>query len=129
MLIGHLSKTSVLQHVKNPNESSPNQNHPFDLPLIYNRACVQIFNRKNQVPIFSPYNITVLDSETAKFARIEVLVVLWMRMTTDKIANINNLLCIIAERQTNCQSACILCFDDINTIQIVSTLLQACGKA
>ena len=90
---------------------------------------MQIFNRENQVPILSPYNITVLDSESAKFARIEVLVVLRMRMATDEIANINNLLGIIAERQTNCQIACILCFDDINTIHIVSTLLQACGKA
>ena len=80
---------------------------------------MQIFNRKNQVPILSPYNITVLDGEAAKFAWIEILVVLRMRMATDKIANINNLLGIIAERKTNCQIACILCFDDINSIHIV----------
>ena len=53
---------------------------------------------------------------------LQVLVILWMRMAADKAANIYCLFRIIAECQTDCQVACILCFDNVNAVHIVSSL-------
>ena len=58
---------------------------------------MKLLNRENQVPVFTPDNIAILKSETIKLSRIKILVVLRMRMATDKITNINSLNRIIAE--------------------------------
>lgn len=58
-------------------------------------------NRENQVPIFTPDNIAIIKSEAVELSRVEILVILWMRMATDKITNVNSLNRIIAECQAN----------------------------
>ena len=62
---------------------------------------MKLLNRENQVPTFTPYNVAILKSEALKLSRVKVLVVLRMRMATDKITNVNSLNRIIAECQAN----------------------------
>ena len=75
---------------------------------------MQLLDRKKQVQVFAPNNITILNGKTAEFKGIQVFVVLWMWMLANKITNIHNLNSIIAEIEANVQSACILSSDDIN---------------
>ena len=62
---------------------------------------MKLLNGENQVPVFTPDNIAILKSEAVELSRIEILIVLRMRMATDKITNINSLNRIIAECQAN----------------------------
>ena len=69
---------------------------------LYYCPSVQLFDGKNQVPVFAPNNVPVLNGETVELARVEVFVVLRMRMATDEIANIHRLHGVVAERQADC---------------------------
>jgi len=62
---------------------------------------MKLLNGENQVPVFAPDNVAILKSEAVELSRIKILVVLRMRMATDKITNINSLNRIIAECQAN----------------------------
>ena len=62
---------------------------------------MKLLNGENQVPILTPDNVAILKSEAIELSRVEILIVLWMRMATDKITNINSLNRIIAECQAN----------------------------
>ena len=62
---------------------------------------MKLLNGENQVPVFAPYNVAILKSEAVELSRIKILIVLRMRMATDKITNINSLNRIIAECQAN----------------------------
>lgn len=69
--------------------------------LLSQFAGMKLLNGENQVPVFAPDNVAILKSEAVELSRIKVLVVLRMRMATDKITNINSLNRIIAECQAN----------------------------
>ena len=60
---------------------------------------MKLLNGEDQVPIFTPDNVAILKSEAVKLSRIKILVVLWMRMATDEVANVNSLNRIVAECQ------------------------------
>jgi hypothetical protein len=77
---------------------------------------VQLLDGKYQVPILTPNDITVFDSEAAEFAGIEVLIILRMRVATDKIAYIHSLRGIVAECQVDSQVACVLCFNNLKSL-------------
>ena len=62
---------------------------------------MKLLNGENQVPVFTPDNVAILKSEAVKLSRIKILIVLRMRMATDKITNVNSLNRIIAECQAN----------------------------
>ena len=62
---------------------------------------MKLLNGENQVPVFTPDNVTILNRKTVELARIEILVVLRMRVTANEITNINSLNRIIAECQAN----------------------------
>ncbi len=83
---------------------------------------MQLFDGKNQVPVFAPNNVPVLNGETVELARVEVFVVLRMGMATNEIANIHRLHSVVAERQANGQIACVFGFDHENLIHIVFSL-------
>ena len=69
--------------------------------LLSQFAGMKLLNGENQVPVFTPDNIAILKSEAVELSRIKILIVLRMRMATDKITNINSLNRIIAECQAN----------------------------
>ena len=69
--------------------------------LLSQFAGMKLLNGENQVPVFTPDNVAILKSEAVELSRIKILVVLRMRMATDKITNINSLNRIIAECQAN----------------------------
>lgn len=75
---------------------------------------MQLLDGKNQVPVFAPNNVTILNGKAAEFNGIQVFVVLRMWMRADKITNIHSLYSIVAEIEANVQIACILSFNDIN---------------
>lgn len=77
---------------------------------------MQLFNRENQVPVFSPDDVSIFDGESAEFASIKVFVVLRMRMTTYKLADINSLHSIVTERQADGQVADVLSLDDVKSL-------------
>lgn len=54
----------------------------------------------------------MLDGETIEFALVEILVVLWMGMTTDEVANIHRLYGVVIESQPHGEVACIVSLDD-----------------
>ena len=62
---------------------------------------MKLLNGENQVPVFTPDNVAILKSEAIELARVKILIVLRMRMATDKITNITSLNRIIAECQAN----------------------------
>ncbi len=62
---------------------------------------MKLLNGEDQVPVFPPDNVAILKSEAVKLSRIKILVVLWMRMATDEVANVNSLNRIVAECQAN----------------------------
>ena len=62
---------------------------------------MKLLYRENQIPTFTPYNVAILKRKAVKLSRIKILIVLRMRMATDKITNVNSLNRIIAECQAN----------------------------
>ena len=69
--------------------------------LLSQFAGMKLLNGENQVPVFTPDNVAILKSEAVELSRIKILIVLRMRMATDKITNVNSLNRIIAECQAN----------------------------
>ena len=74
---------------------------------------MELLDGKNQVPIFAPNNIAILNGKAAEFTGIQIFVVLWMWMRTDKIANIHSLNSIVTEVKADTQITCIFSFNDI----------------
>ena len=58
---------------------------------------MKLFDRENQVPIFTPYYISIFKSKAIKFSWVKILIVLRMWMTTNKITYIYGLYCIVTE--------------------------------
>lgn len=52
---------------------------------------MKLLNGENQVPVFTPDNVAILKRKAVKLSRIKILIVLRMRMATDKITNVNSL--------------------------------------
>lgn len=97
--------------------------HPVFCRLNFLQNCsgIQLFHRKNQVPVFTPNDIAVFQRKTAEFPRVEVFVVLWMWMATNEVANVHRLHGIVAESQADGQISCILGLSHINVLHIVSS--------
>ena len=49
-----------------------------------NCSFVELFYRKDQIPVLSPYNVSLFYGETLEFLRIQILVILRMWMGKDK---------------------------------------------
>ena len=81
---------------------------------------MELFNRENQVPVLSPYDVAVINSKTAELAWVKIFVVLGMRVTTDEVANIDCLGSIVVESQADTKIASILGLDDIQLSHIVT---------
>lgn len=45
-----------------------------------NCSFVELFYRKNQIPVLSPYNVSLLYGETLEILRIQILIILRMWM-------------------------------------------------
>lgn len=91
------------------------------ISYLYYCTCVQIFDRENKVPVLSPHDVAVLDSEAAELAWVKIFVVLRMGMTTYEITDIYCLLGVIVECQANAQVAHLLRIDDDDSIHILSS--------
>ena len=74
---------------------------------------MELFYWENQIPVFTPNNVAILEGKTIKLTRIKILVVLRVRVSTDKIANIYSLYRVVTERKTHTEISCIFCFCDI----------------
>ena len=75
---------------------------------------MKLFYGKNKIPILAPNHITVFDGKTLEFLWVKILVVLRMRVTANKIANINDRGAAIVEHQLYPQIAkiCSLNYED-----------------
>lgn len=82
--------------------------------LLLQRSCVQLFNREDEIPIFTPNYIAILDTKLTEMAWLKILVVLRMWMAADKTANVHNLCGVVTERQPNRRISEILSSDDNN---------------
>ena len=65
--------------------------------VLQDLSFVKLFDREYQIPVLSPYDIAVFDTETAEQLRIKVSVVLRMRVATDEVPNINSLNGVVVE--------------------------------
>ena len=65
--------------------------HPF----------VQLLDREYQIPIATPYNVATIQSELAELFRVEVFVVLRMRVPTDEITNIDSAISAVVKEQSH----------------------------
>ena len=74
---------------------------------------MKLFNGEYQVPVLAPYNITILYLELAEMLFVKIFVVLGMGMTTDKVADVYRLRCVVAEVECHRQSTCIQCVSNI----------------
>ena len=90
--------------------------------ISHNRPRVQLLHRENQVPVLAPDDVAVLDGEAAELAGVEVLIVLRMGMATDELADVHRLHGVVAERQTNCQIAHVLCLGDEKSLHVCFSL-------
>ena len=66
-------------------------------------SCMQVLNREHDVPVLTPYNVTVLYREAVEPTGVEVFVILRMRMATDVLTHIYRLRGAVAEPQENRQ--------------------------
>ena len=78
---------------------------------------------KNQIPILAPDNVSVLDSETAKFAWVKVFVVLRMRVSADELAYVHRLYSIVVERQADGKVALVFGLDDVKSFHVMFSSL------
>ena len=83
---------------------------------------MQLLYGENQVPVLSPYDVAVLDSEVAELAGIEVFVVLRVWMAADELANVHRLHGVVAERQADAEVARVLGLDDIKSLHTMFLL-------
>ena len=74
---------------------------------------MELFYWEDQIPVFPPNNVAILKGETIKLTRIKILVILRVRMSTDKLANIYSLYRIVTKRKAHTQISCIFCLYDI----------------
>jgi len=81
-----------------------------------------LFYWEYQVPVLTPDHIAIVNSETVEFTGVKIFVVLRMWMTADKISDINQLCCIVAECQINCQVSCIFSLYNIQFLDSSSSL-------
>ena len=84
---------------------------------------IQFFNGENQVPVFAPYHISIINDECSEQLWIKVLVVLGMRMPTNKPAYVNNALVPIVESQFQAQFTLLYCRYNIYTLHSYIFLL------
>ena len=73
---------------------------------------MQLLNREHQVPILAPNDIAVLNGEAAELARVQVLVVLRMRMTTYVVTDTHRAVGAVAENSRTFNPPipfCIIC--------------------
>ena len=89
--------------------------------LASQHPCMQLLKRENQIPILAPDDVAVLNGEAAELAGVEVLVVLWVGMAADELADVHCLHGVVAERQADSQVACV----PSENLQIVT---KKCGK-
>ena len=61
---------------------------------------MKLLYRENQIPTFTPYNVAILKRKAVKLSRVKILIVLRMRMATDKIIGFPFYL-------TMCQTLCV----------------------
>ena len=101
----------------------PHLAHRNIISFLYYRPRVQLFDRKNHVPVLAPDNVAVLDGEAAELAGVEVLVVLRVGMAADELADVHRLHGVVAERQADCQVARVLGLDDVKSLHALFLLL------
>lgn len=69
-----------------------------------------MLEREYQVPIFTPHNVPVYYLKLPKIPLLQVLIILWVGMSTYKVANVDTLSCIVAECDANRQFSYIFYF-------------------
>ena len=77
--------------------------------FLRNESRMELFYWEHQVPILTPDNVSIFDGETLEFPRVEILVVLRMRMEPDELPYIHGSLSIVAECQIDSQITGIGC--------------------
>ena len=77
---------------------------------------------ENHVPVLAPHDVAVVNGEAAELAWVEILVVLWMWVAADEVADVHCPHGVVAERQTDGQVAHVLCFGDEKPLHACSSL-------
>ena len=62
---------------------------------------IELLDGKYQVPVLSPDDVTVFYLELSELALVKILIVLWVWILADKIANIDHLQSVVAKRQAH----------------------------
>ena len=66
---------------------------------------MKLFDGKDQIPIFAPYDVAVVNGKLFEFLFFEVLVVLGVRMAMDKFSDVDTLNGVVVESHLHRQVA------------------------
>lgn len=72
-------------------------------------SAIELLDGEYQVPILPPNNVSVFYLKLSKLALVKVLIVLRVRILTNKITDIDHLRGIVAERQAHRKIADVCC--------------------
>ena len=86
-----------------------------DIILCYNPP-MKLFDGEHQIPILTPYYISIFNGETFEFTGIKIFIILRMWMLTNKVTHIHSLCGIVTECQKDSQISNIGCTCDIQSI-------------
>ena len=75
-------------------------------------SAIKLLDGEYQIPVLSPDDVPVFYLELSELALVKVLIVLRVRILTNKIADIDHLRGIVAERQAHRKIADICCIGD-----------------
>lgn len=78
--------------------------------FLFNHPFVQLLNGEYQVPVATPDDVSAVEGEGAELLRVEIFVVLRMRVPTDVVADIHGAVGAVAENQPHLQPAKVNCF-------------------
>ena len=78
--------------------------------LSSNHPLMQLLDGEYQVPVATPDDVSAVEGEGAELLRVEIFVVLWMRVPTDVVADIHRAVGAVAENQSYLQPAKVNCF-------------------
>ena len=89
-------------------------------------ACVELFNREYQIPVFPPDDVTVVNGELLELLLVQILVVLRVGMCFYEFTDIDALTALVVEYQFNGQVTSGFCLYYPNCFHRLSCFEYVC---